>query len=508
MVRVKKDSVGIVGLSRSGLGCAKLYNHLGFKVKGFDDNYNLTIPSEYGVYFNDVYLGKQPQYVINEIKNYKFLIVSPGVPFDHPIIQFANSMKVPVISEIEAAYRTLNQNKILIGITGTNGKSTVSTLIYEFIKLHDDGDVYIGGNIGYPFSEIAYNCIDKKDLTVVLEISSFQLKMTNYLRTQVAVITNITSDHLDRHGSIEDYVCSKLKLFYFQLKKDYCVLNIDDLNTNSYLDLGALKSNLNYFSNRSLDVGKLSRGFLGAFYKDNNLFIQSFGKGQVLLNLDLDKVNNPIFKQEGIYLDNLIPSLLASFIYIRQIKKKEFDVYKIIEVLNNFVPLEYRLKPVNIWGKIEFFNDSKATNLAATKSSVETVKNYFNKRGIKKYGIILLMGGVPKYSNKEDLWREMENLSAYMSDDLIGVVSFGKYSDVFINPFVKQSLKYMYAFGDFESAFYKAVSLGCSEQDNFDRVAILLAPGGASFDEFKSAEERGKCFERLVESFLLQKSKV
>ncbi|MCS7164893.1 MAG: UDP-N-acetylmuramoyl-L-alanine--D-glutamate ligase [Candidatus Calescibacterium sp.] len=504
MVRVRKDSVGILGLSRSGLGCAKLYSHLGFKVRGFDDNYNLTIPQEYSQYFYEVYLGKQPQYVINEIKNYKFLVVSPGVPFDHHIIQFAKSVKVPVISEVEAAYKAIPQKKMLIGITGTNGKSTVSALTYQLIKAHDDNNIYLGGNIGYPFSEIAYQCIGIDDPTIILELSSFQLKMTNYLRTQIALITNITSDHLDRHITLQDYVSSKLKLFYFQLKKDYCIININDENTNKHIDRSVLKSAINYFSRNYIDLSTIRNGLFKAFYRDGVIFIRNLKKQRDVFQLDLSEVNNPIFKQEGIYLDNLIPSLLASFIYLKVIKKSDMVDRKVVEVLDNFAPLEYRLKPVTSWANIEFFNDSKATNLAATKSSIETVKNYFIKNEVRRYGIILLIGGVPKYPSKEELWKEIEQLSYSIKDDIVGVISFGKYADIFISPFIKQSCKYMYAFNNLESAFYKAISLACLERENFDRIAILLAPGGASFDEFKSAEERGKWFEKLVESFLKQ----
>lgn len=506
MVRIKKDTVGVLGLSKSGLAVAKLYNKLGFKVKGFDDNYNLVVNENYKNYFSEIFLGKQPQYVINEIKNYKYLVVSPGVPFDHPIIQFARSQKVPVISEIEAAYKTMSQRKTIIGITGTNGKSTVSTLIYQFIKSLND-DVYLAGNIGYPFSEVAYECMDKENITVVLELSSFQLKMTNNFRSQISVITNITSDHLDRHESFEDYVNSKLKLLYFQLKKDYAIINEEDGTISKFLQSDKLKSSLGYF--RSFNYSNFSN----TSFKDKSLYacfdgkkIMILCKGQSVFELPISSLNNPLFKQEGIYLENLLPSLLAFYIYSKYLKKVDFDRKSIVDVIDDFVPLAYRLKSEKKWGKFEFFNDSKATNLAATKSSIDTVKNYFLKNGVRRYGIILLVGGVPKYSNKEDCFKEIEKLFSGYEKDLIGVLGFGKYADVFINPFAKFSLKYLYAFNSMELAFGKAVNLAFMEQENYDSIAILLAPGGASFDEFKSAEERGKFFENLVDSFLKLKT--
>lgn len=507
MVRVRKDTVGILGLSKSGLGCAKLYQNLGFKVKGFDDNYNLTIPSDYHSYFNEIFLGKQPQYVINEIRNYRFLIVSPGVPFNHPIIQFAGFYKIPIISEIEASYKTLGKNKIIIGITGTNGKSTVSTLVYQLIKSCCEKNVFLGGNIGYPFSEICYQCRNIEDPIIVLELSSFQLKMTNNFRSQISVITNITSDHLDRHESIDDYILSKLKLLYFQFKKDYSIINFLDLNTNKYIDFSKLKSKINYFSNQNTDIEKNNYVY-HCFIDKNSIFITNSRKRNILFSLDLDKLNNQIFKNRGIYLDNLIPSLLTFYTFCRNIKRVDFDESKIVDVIDNFVPLEYRLKLVGSFDKIDFYSDSKATNLSATKSSLETVKMQFKKTGINKFGLILLVGGIPKYLNREEFWKELEHIASEFKDDLVGVISFGKYSDMFINPFIKFSLKYMYAFSDLKSSFCKAVDLALIERNNFEKIGILLAPGGASFDEFSCAEERGKFYEKLIEDFVLQNSKI
>ncbi|MFN3995617.1 MAG: UDP-N-acetylmuramoyl-L-alanine--D-glutamate ligase [bacterium] len=501
MVRVKKDCVGIVGLSKSGLAAAKLYNTIGFKVKGFDDNYNLIIPSQYSGYFTEVYLGKQPQYVINEIKNYKFLIVSPGVPFDHPIIQYAQSVNVPVISEIEAAYRILDKNKTIIGVTGTNGKSTVTTLIYKFLK-ETENNVYIGGNIGEPFSEVVYRCKDIDNPIIVLELSSFQLKMTNNFRAHIAVITNISPDHLDRHITMQDYINSKLKLFYFQFKKDFAIFDPFEKNIVENLDYKTLKSSINLFYPQSSKVkGDLKYGSC-IFYKNGKIIIENLKKKSNNIEIGLDLIKNSVFKQEGIYLNNLLPSLLAAYLYYKS-KKKKMDLSKIVEVLNNFVPLDYRLNSCGKWGNIEFFNDSKATNLEATRWSVETVKNSFSN--FKNFAVILLMGGVYKYSSKEEFVQELEKLAYRIKDNLLGVISFGKYADTFITPFMKFSLKYMYAFDSLENAFDKAVSLACVESPNYERIGILLAPGGASFDLFNSAEERGKLFEKLIENFLFSR---
>jgi len=525
MVRIKKDTIGILGLSKSGLSCAKLYNHLGFKIKGFDDNYNLVIDPSYKDYFSEIFLGKQPNYVIGEVKNYKFLVVSPGVPFDHPLILFARDSNVPVISEISAAYKAINgKRKTIIAITGTNGKSTVSTLIYYFIKEYGIDNVYLAGNIGYPFSEAVYQSLDKDNLIFVLELSSFQLKMTSEFRANIAVLTNISSDHLDRHLTFQDYALSKFKLFEMQLKKDYSVFNLDDSNSVNLLysfmekssskgDVGsakavgsarAIRSAITGFSG-SPDVFHISTKNskminFHSFYSDDKIIVSRYGKK--VYSLSLSDVSNLIFKQDGIYRDNLLSAFLPTFLYFRILRKEELDGSKIIAVLNNFVPLDFRLKSVAKFKNIEFFNDSKATNIASVKSSIDTVRGYFDKMNVKSYGIILLMGGILKYSSKEEAYKEIEELSLYVRDKVLGVIGFGRYADVFTSPFARFGTKYVYCSGSLDEAFGKAVNLASSEEGNFDKIAILLAPGGASFDEFKSAEERGKFFDKLVENFM------
>ncbi len=511
MVRIRKDSVGILGLSKSGLAAAKLYKDIGFKVNGFDDNCNLVIDQDYKQYFKEIFLGRQPNYILNEMKNYKYLIVSPGVPFDHYIIQNCKSLGVPVISEIEAGYKVLTKNNskfFIIAITGTNGKSTVTTLIYQFLKSHIDGDIFIGGNIGIPFCEVVYNSKFSENPIIVLELSSFQLKMTNNFRSQIAIITNITSDHLDRHPDLQDYIKSKLKLLYFQLKKDNCIINFEDHNTLSYLKSSKIKSSINSFSWNSTNSSIFNSLKINyyALNKDNEIVIRNSKKSQDLLRFNVQNLSNSIFKRVGIYLENLMPALLAIFLYLRNYRKQEINLDKIIQVLDNFVPLDHRLIAIGNYRNIEFFNDSKATNIQATKASLETVRNYYVDSNIKNFGIILLMGGVPKYSSKEEMFKELEKMALEVKNNLLGIITFGKHSDLFINPFMKTSLKYMYAFSSLEQAFQKAIDLGLLEGNNFDKIGILLAPGGASFDQFKSAEERGKMFEKLVEDFLFQKA--
>lgn len=229
MARVKKITVGILGLSKSGLAAAKLYKSKGFEIVGFDDNTNLQLNPEYNSIFKDLYLGKQPNYVFNEIKNYKLMIVSPGIPFEHEVINISKSFKIPVISEIEAAYKFLPEPKNIISITGTNGKSTITFLVQQILKKHNVNS-FLAGNIGIPFSQVVLDITTKNinNSVVVLEVSSFQLKFTENFRSRIAVITNINPDHLDRHPSFEDYANSKLKLFDFQAKKDFAFINLDN----------------------------------------------------------------------------------------------------------------------------------------------------------------------------------------------------------------------------------------------------------------------------------------
>jgi UDP-N-acetylmuramoylalanine--D-glutamate ligase len=520
VARVRKITVGILGLSKSGLAAAKLYKAKGFEVVGFDDNPDITLPKEYNHIFKDLYLGKQPNYVFNEIKNYKLLIVSPGIPFDHEVIKISESFKVPVISEIEAAYKFLPEPKNIISITGTNGKSTITYLTYQIVKKHNVNS-FLGGNIGIPFSEVVLNITNEniENPVIVLEVSSFQLKFTNNFRSKISVITNIKSDHLDRHPSFEDYVNSKLKLFKFQVKKDFTFINLNDKIISCNLD--KVNSNVLLYTNNELSELYLPNIPKKAYLLKlkNNIIQIYFSSFNTQNSIKIDKFS-PYFEFDisnlkkyqtlltnGFYRENILISTLISYVWLENYEKIKLNKEILKEVLNNFEPLSYRLDKFVQIDRILFFNDSKATNLHALISSLKTAIEYMNKLKID-YKLILLSGGYLKYKKEEeaiqDLLNNINEIKEH-KDKFIGVIGFGKGANCIISAFAKSNSEfgYLYSLSSVEYAFEKAINVA-KDYLNYNpnsKVAILFIPGAASFDQFKSAEERGKFFDNLVNNF-------
>ncbi len=519
MARVRKVTVGILGLSKSGLAAAKLYKSKGFEIVGFDDNPNIQLSPEYNSIFKDLYLGKQPSYVFNEIKNYKLIIVSPGIPFDHEVINISKSFKIPVISEIEAAYKFLPEPKNIISITGTNGKSTITFLVHQILKKHNVNS-FLAGNIGIPFSQVVFDINNKNinNAVVVLEVSSFQLKFTESFRSKIAVITNINPDHLDRHPSFQDYAESKLKLFKFQAKKDFAFINLNDKTILS--NLNKVNSNVLLFSsNDSLDeinIPNLPKKIYFIKLKDNiiQIYFLSFN---VSNSIKLDKLSL-IFEfnikelkkyktllTNGFYRENILISTLVSYVWLQNYEKIKLDKDILKEVIDNFEPLSYRLDNFTSVENILFFNDSKATNFHALVSSLKTAFEYMDNLKIN-YKVILLSGGYLKYLKEEeaiqDLLNNINDIKEY-KDKFIGVLGFGKGSNCIISAFAKSNTDFgcLYSFSSLEYAFEKAISLAKEHINNNFKVAILFIPGAASFDQFKSAEERGKFFDNLVLNF-------
>ena len=518
MARVKKITIGVLGLSKSGLSVAKLYKSKGFEVVGFDDNTNINIPPEYSGIFKEIYLGKQPSYVFNEIKNYKLMVVSPGIPFDHEVIKFSESVKVPVVSEIEAAYKFLPEPKNVISITGTNGKSTITFLVYQILKSHKV-NAFLAGNIGIPFSETVLN-INTKDYVVALEVSSFQLKFTNNLRSKIAVITNIRSDHLDRHPSFEDYCNSKLKIFDFQAKKDFSFINLSDQNIVS--NLNRINSNVllwgvqDFKEIKLLNIPKkayfvkLDGDVVKIYYLPyNSSDLLNLDRFSLVFSFDLSElVKYDTILTNGFYRENILISILLSYVWLSNYNKISLNKDILKEVIDNFEPLSYRLKNITQIENILFFNDSKATNFHALISSLKTSFEYLDKLS-QDYKVILLSGGYLKYSKEEEaieeLVKNIKEIKSY-SDKFIGVLGFGKGANVIVSSFAKSNnnFGYLYSFDNLEYAFEKAINLAKDYILNNinSKVAILFIPGAASFDQFKSAEDRGQFFDNLVLNFI------
>jgi UDP-N-acetylmuramoylalanine--D-glutamate ligase len=447
-------SFSIIGAARSGVAAAKLLKNKGYKV----------LLSDLGP------VSKLKKELLDEIKsgNIDFesgshsekvfendaIIVSPGVPQKSAVIQEALKRDKQVVSEIEAA-SWFCKGKI-IGITGTNGKTTTTTLTGELFK--DAGfNAPVCGNIGVAFSDV----VDKIDENgaVVLEISSFQLDNIKSFKPYVSVLLNITPDHLDRYDySFNNYIKSKLKILENQDENDFFVYNYDDDVIKQSLN-DSIKPRLIPFSVKK----DLSKEFeTAAYLHDNNLiYFYYMGKENII-----DARKLIIKGKHNVY--NSLASIISAKIFNI---KREY----ITETLSNFKGVEHRLEFVKEINGVKFYNDSKATNVNSV---------WYALQGFSE-PIILILGGRDKGND----YSEIENE-------------------------VRQNVKHIIAIGESRDKVYDffsgkiPVTLADSMEDailkgysNADKNNIvLLSPACASFDMFDSYEHRGEVFKQIVNS--------
>jgi UDP-N-acetylmuramoylalanine--D-glutamate ligase len=387
----------------------------------------------------------------DSIENVKpeLIIVSPGVPFFKEIYRFAKKNRIPIISDIEYAYKFFKGD--IIAITGTDGKTTTTSLIYDIFKSVSSKNVFVGGNYGIPF----INAVDKNYDLAVLELSSFQLYSTKTFKPKIAILLNISKDHLDWHKKIKHYVLSKFKIFKNQTEKDYLILNHDD----SCLRNIQAKSKVYYFSLNTLPKDK--KGIFLKDKKDNQylLTIRDVSEKDLIVKTNLIGLHN---------LQNIMASILAAYLY-------GLDLDKVLEVVEKFEPLPHRIEFVaNIKG-ISFYNDSKATTVQAVEKAIDS----FDKN------VILILGGINKggdFSTLKDKLKEKVKKAIIIGRDKEEIKRMiEKYTDVELSSSLEDAV--MKAFNSAEKGY-----------------TVILSPGCASFDMFKSYADRGEKFKKIVKN--------
>ena len=376
---------------------------------------------------------------INKTK-FDFIVISPGININN--CDLKNYLKInskKMITDLDIFYGNNSKNKI-ITITGTNGKSTTAKLLNLILKSHKR-DSRLCGNIGNPI--LSEKNITKKTLFVV-EASSYQIAYSKTFKTNYAVILNISPDHLERHGSIENYVNAKFKLVTMQSKRDFAYMNCKD----------------KYLKNK---------------IKKNKIFSHIINVNQKILNNFKKKINNPYFLSQG-NRENL------SFIFSLS-KKLNLQKKKIIKIINKFKGLKYRQEVIYKNSKITFINDSKATTFASTVNILGSLK--------KVYWIV---GGMGKLGDKFNLnKKECKNINAYI---------YGKDKKFFIKRF-KNKLSYR-CFKDIKTSV-KQVLKDIKGNNHILHKTVLFSPSAASFDSFKNFEERGDYFNFLLKKYKFKK---
>ena len=442
-----KYRIVIIGGGESGVGAAYLANKKGYEVflsdyKKIAEKYrNILLENE--IDFEEGGHSLEKFYKANEI------IKSPGISEESELILKIKSKKIPIVSEIEFAFRFTSS--IIISVTGSNGKTTTSSLIYHILK-KSGLNVGLAGNIGNSFSFlIAENEFDY----VVLELSSFQLDNINHFNSFISVLTNISPDHLERYDyNFENYVDSKFKIVSNHTKENYFVFNSDDKKINSELKTRKINSTKISFSttdNESLNKGCIKNQAINININNNNLMIP-------IENLSLQGNHN--------IQNSMAAATVAKILNISD--------NNIRESLGNFKSIEHRLEHVLTIQKVKYVNDSKATNVNAVYYALDSMKS----------STVWIVGGVDKGNNYEELL-------PLVREKVKAIICIGIDNSKIIqsfSPFVEKIIEC--------SKMSDAVKNAYRMADPKDTV--LLSPACSSFDLYKNFEDRGTQFKNAV----------
>ena len=448
-MNLKNKKVLLVGLAKTGVSTIKHLNRLGAKVVVNDikDKDKLKdILDELSDLNNVEYiLGYHPENVDDVDRT----VVSPGVPLELPFILKLNSKNIEIIGEVELAYR-LSQNPIFIGITGTNGKTTTTSLVGEIFKKASK-DTYIVGNIGNPVIDTVG--IVNENSVLVTELSSFQLESIDKFKPHVSAILNFTEDHLNRHHTMKAYIEAKARIFENQDSKDFCILNYDDEDVRTLSD--SVKAKKIFFSRKkSLEYG---------IYLDE--------KKNIIINIDekITLLNKDELSLPGDHnLENCMAA--AAIAYVSNI-----DIDVIRKVLKTFAGVEHRQEFVRNLNGIMFVNDSKATN---PDSSIKAVQSYNRP-------IVLIAGGMDKQSS-------FDEFLDIAKENVYALVLLGETAQKIKECAQNKGFDNITIVKDMKEA------VNASYQIAKDGDVVLLSPACASWDMYKSFEVRGIDFKDNV----------
>ncbi len=444
--RIIGKRISVLGMARTGLACAKLLKKTGADVFVSELKSKELLTSEISQLKKWNIDFETGGHTSRAIRDKDFLVVSPGIPPKIPILSQAEDLGVPILSEIEVAF-WLTDAKI-IGITGSNGKSTTVSLVGEILK-EDEREFQVGGNIGIPFSSLVEKI--SSDGFLVLELSSFQLERIEEFQPYVSSILNITPDHLDRHPDLKSYMEAKLRILENQTEKDFAVLNADDPNS---LKLSSYGKSRKVFFTTQREVEE------GTFVKDGKLVLRWNGKEQEIIKTCQISIKGP---------HNLSNASAACTICgILGVAPQSMQ-----SALRGFKGLEHRLEQVATISGVSFINDSKATNVESVWYALQSVTP----------PIILIGGG-------KDKGGDFSKLRELVQKNVKALILIGE---------AKETIKR--ALGDLVPCFFSD-SLEEAVRQSFRKASlndtVLLSPGCASFDMFKDYQHRGNVFKSGV----------
>jgi UDP-N-acetylmuramoylalanine--D-glutamate ligase len=434
-----KRTIGVLGLGKSGIAAANLAAKLGYNVFASDNreieikNLNKKITRELG--------GHSDKILSSDV-----IVKSPGIDSNIPILKKARKKNIKIISELAFSLENSRYKKI-VAVTGTNGKTTTTDLISKIIKSAYK-DSIVSGNMGLPLADKALKTT-KKTL-IIMELSSYQLEDTPSFKPDISILLNISPDHLEHHKTINAYVKAKENILVNQKFRDFAVINYDDKICRKL----SAKTNAEII-------------FFGKSYIKNGVF---YDNGNIVINIkDKNIVLKPKINIIGMHnIENILAATAASYV---------LGVSPLIieKIISKYKGVEHRIEFVRALNGVDYYNDSKSTNVNSTKVALES----FNKN------VLLIMGGRDKgtpYTSIRDLVKQrvksvflIGEASNKIRKDLNDYTSFVHCDN--IESAVKQ--------------IFKTAVKGDT---------VLLSPACASFDQFKNFEERGKIFKKVVQS--------
>jgi UDP-N-acetylmuramoylalanine--D-glutamate ligase len=434
----KGKNIIVVGMARSGIAAAELLIENGAIVT-VNDSKSTIDGIESLKAMRD--LGGTPSHL-----NYDMMVLSPGVPTSLPFVVEARK-KMLVIGALEVGYR-LSKGQFY-GITGTNGKTTTTTLTYDIFN-KANCDAYAVGNIGQPLASVAAKTTNQSHL--ITEVSSFQLESTDQFNVHIAAILNLAPDHLNRHKTMENYVNSKLRLTENQTSEDFVVLNYDDEPTRA---LGGFKAKKVYFSKSPIQEG---------FYVEDGTIYADFNGKVEIMPISTIKVPGPH------NIENVLAAVAISYL-------AGIDIEHIKEAVSEFKGVEHRIEFVGVYNEMKCYNDSKGTN---PESSIVALKSMQSPT-------LLIAGGMDKGSVFESFVASFDRVKH--------LILIGETKELIAAEARKKGFNEITFVTTMDEAVKKAYELG--EPGDI----VLLSPACASWDMYASYEVRGEHFKSCLEMY-------
>ena len=450
---LKDKRITVIGLGISGMEAAKLANYHGARVFASDSKSSEIINTHAMDLMHTYHIASETGIQSEKIYDSDLWILSPGVSKDNDIVLKAIEKGIPIVGEIEFA--SWFTESPIIAITGSNGKTTTSFILSEMCQGKGINGV-MAGNMGLPFSERVLNEVlePDKNRIYILEVSSFQMEFTKHFSPTFAIYTNISTDHLDRHNSMEEYVKMKMRVVNNLNKDGYIIYNNDSPE---------LKKAISISTNQTKSFSTIRKDTL--FYLDNDIVVGP--SKESLLNI------NDLAIQGKHNISNLFAAATCS--HLIGISEEH-----ITNTMKNFKGVEHRLEHVNFINNVEYINDSKATNIQSVIVAIETYTK----------PIVLILGGYNKGADFRLLLPHIK--SSHVRD----VVSYGDAGGQ-INTALGDAVSSVQV-TDLSSAVKKAHLLATPGD------IVLLSPGCASYDEFENYEVRGLFFKSVVKNLIKQ----